>query len=134
MTAKFDAEGRFLGHDPSEGCEHRTVGSHRAWCLTCGEWCYPNIPCVRCERAILTARGEVDAEDVDTSSLETDLAAVLNKHSVENASGTPDFILAQYLVGCLRALAVTTRLRDDWHGTMRHQDSLAALAAEPPAS
>jgi len=21
--------------------EHRTVGSHRAWCLNDGEWCYP---------------------------------------------------------------------------------------------
>jgi len=43
---------RFLGHDPNEGCQHRTVGEHRAWCHDCGEWCYPRLPCVRCERAI----------------------------------------------------------------------------------
>lgn len=30
-------------------CEHRTVGPHRAWCHTCGEWCYPSDPCVRCK-------------------------------------------------------------------------------------
>lgn len=52
MTVVFDDQGRFQGHDPNEGCDHHTVGSHRAWCLDCGEWCYPSIPCVRCERAI----------------------------------------------------------------------------------
>ena len=34
-----------------EGCdcggEHRTVGPHRAWCLDCGEWCYPSMICER---------------------------------------------------------------------------------------
>lgn len=30
-------------------CEHRTVGPHRAWCHTCGEWRYPSDPCVRCK-------------------------------------------------------------------------------------
>lgn len=33
----------FEGHG-GEG-EHRTVGSHRAWCHLCGEWCYPGNPC-----------------------------------------------------------------------------------------
>lgn len=36
----------FGGHGgPSE---HRTVGSHRAWCYDCQEWCYPVIPCDCC--------------------------------------------------------------------------------------
>jgi hypothetical protein len=49
----FDDKGRFQGHEPNEGCEHRTVGSHRAWCYNCNEWCYPDpeMACVRCERA-----------------------------------------------------------------------------------
>jgi len=46
--ARFDADGRYLG-GPSAECEHRTVGSHRAWCLTCSEWCYPHLMCTRCE-------------------------------------------------------------------------------------
>jgi hypothetical protein len=57
MTVRRDDQGRFLGHDPNEGCEHRTVGS-RAWCLTCTEWCYPREPCVRCERAIAESADE----------------------------------------------------------------------------
>jgi hypothetical protein len=47
---RYDAENRFLG-GPGRSCEHRTVGSHRAWCLTCVEWCYPKALCVRCECA-----------------------------------------------------------------------------------
>jgi len=38
----------FYGHPKRECGEHRTVGSHRAWCHDCGEWCYPDIPCRGC--------------------------------------------------------------------------------------
>jgi len=49
MTARYDAEGRYRG-GPGD-CEHRTVGPHRAWCLTCQEWCYPGAMCLRCTLA-----------------------------------------------------------------------------------
>ncbi len=49
----YDEAGRFHGHQPRECGEHRTVGSHRAWCFACSEWCYPSSPCVRCEIASL---------------------------------------------------------------------------------
>jgi len=44
----YDSEGRYLG-GPGD-CWHRTVGPHRAWCLTCHEWCYPAAMCARCTR------------------------------------------------------------------------------------
>lgn len=44
----YDPEGCFLGFEPRMCGEHRTVGSHRAWCFHCVEWCYPASPCVRC--------------------------------------------------------------------------------------
>lgn len=31
----------FLGYEPRECGEHRSVGAHRAWCYGCTEWCYP---------------------------------------------------------------------------------------------
>ena len=33
--------------------EHRTVGSHRAWCHDCGMWCYPSkeLRCPGCAAA-----------------------------------------------------------------------------------
>ena len=44
-----------------------------------------------------------------------ELEALLNKHSIENESGTPDFILANYLMACLRAFEQATIARDSWH-------------------
>lgn len=29
-------------------CEHRSVGPGRAWCMTCGEWCYRGPAEVHC--------------------------------------------------------------------------------------
>lgn len=45
-----------------------------------------------------------------------ELAAVLNKYSMENGSNTPDFLLADYLIGCLRGLDTAIRMRDNWYG------------------
>lgn len=44
------------------------------------------------------------------------LDRLLNAHSQENASNTPDFILAQYLLGCLALWNTTTQQRETWYG------------------
>jgi hypothetical protein len=44
--------------------------------------------------------------------LDEELKTVLNKHSVENGSNTPDFILATYLIQCLNAWNTATNRRD----------------------
>jgi hypothetical protein len=36
-------------------------------------------------------------------SFRTELTELINHHSVENRSNTPDFILANYLIDCIRA-------------------------------
>jgi hypothetical protein len=51
-----------------------------------------------------------------TTGLAHDLAAVMNRHSQENRSGTPDFMLAAYLIGCLRVWEDVTGDRDQWWG------------------
>lgn len=48
--------------------------------------------------------------------LHQDLMGVLNKHSVENGSDTPDSILASYLIDCLKAWNTATRRRDSFYG------------------
>lgn len=50
----------------------------------------------------------------DTLDFEKELTDLLNRHSVESDSNTPDFILARYLCGCLLAWTVNTNKRDDW--------------------
>lgn len=49
LSPSLDEHGNFVGHEPRECRDHRTVGIHRAWCYDCSEWCYPRMPCIRCE-------------------------------------------------------------------------------------
>jgi hypothetical protein len=44
-----------------------------------------------------------------------DLTALINRHSLESRSDTPDFILADYLTNCLIAYETATRATDEWH-------------------
>lgn len=45
-----------------------------------------------------------------------ELETIINKHSMENGSNTPDFILAKYLSGCLKVFDAAVARRDDWYG------------------
>lgn len=50
------------------------------------------------------------------TAFEKDLARVINAHSQENNSNTPDFILARYIDGCLAAFNAAVKHRDKWYG------------------
>ena len=45
-----------------------------------------------------------------------ELENLINRYSVENASNTPDFILAGYIERCLHAFAEATQQRETWYG------------------
>lgn len=62
-----------------------------------------------------------------------DLAAVLNRYSMENGSDTPDFILAEYLAGCLANWNTYSRTRESWYGIDRRGPTIAAPARPPEA-
>lgn len=42
------------------------------------------------------------------------LTELINKHSMESESNTPDFILAQYILTCLSAYKNAVTARDNW--------------------
>ena len=44
------------------------------------------------------------------------LEGLLNRHSQENASNTPDFILTQFLLGCRAAWNQGVQQRETWYG------------------
>lgn len=44
-----------------------------------------------------------------------ELETLINKHSVENGSNTPDFILAEFLQNTLNAMEVATKNRDKYY-------------------
>lgn len=50
------------------------------------------------------------------NTFEKDLESLINKYSQENASNTPDFILAQYLLGCLEVWNKGIQQRETWYG------------------
>lgn len=43
-----------------------------------------------------------------------ELTALINKYSKENASDTPDYILAEYMAECLKIFEVAVYQRKDW--------------------
>lgn len=45
-----------------------------------------------------------------------ELEQLINKYSMENASNTPNFILADYLWQCLVIFNSTSWAREDWYG------------------
>ena len=51
-----------------------------------------------------------------SESLRRELAQALNRHSAENASGTPDFVLAAYLLDCLAAFDSAVKARAQFFG------------------
>jgi hypothetical protein len=49
-------------------------------------------------------------------SFEKELEFLINKHSKEGESNTPDFILAIYILDCLEAYNRAVRAREEWYG------------------
>lgn len=59
----------------------------------------------------INEHGKVHGDD-----LEHALASALNRYSAENPSDTPDWILAQFLLGCLAAWNQGVQQREKWYG------------------
>jgi len=49
-------------------------------------------------------------------TFQEELEKLINKHSMENGSDTPDFLLAEYLIGCLMVWNGSVKSREKWYG------------------
>lgn len=58
---------------------------------------------------------------------EAELRRLINQHSQENGSNTPDRILAEYMNRCLDAFNAATKARDQWY----FQTQVGILNTEP---
>lgn len=56
------------------------------------------------------------ARDAKIEPLYDEIRSILNKHSRENRSNTPDFILANFLMDCLSSFELSVNERERWHG------------------
>jgi len=57
-----------------------------------------------------------------TQEFIAELSELLNRHSMESASGTPDFVLAKYLTDCLLAWNRSMQEREAWYGRQANPD------------
>lgn len=57
-----------------------------------------------------------DQPAAPTNDFRSEIKALINKHSMENSSNTPDYILADYLIRCIDNFTETTQVREEWYG------------------
>lgn len=65
----------------------------------------------------------------DPVEFRQDLQALINRHSMESGSDTPDFILAEYLADCLATFDKAASRRERWWG--QRSSALRAARAQP---
>lgn len=63
-----------------------------------------------------SSSGNPEPAAATESAFRRELQHLINRESAENGSHTPDFILAEYLEGCLRAFDAAVGARDRWYG------------------
>lgn len=99
-------------------------------------WCRETTKYKAMDVELAEAFAEIlDAENSDATpkrselanrSFQKDLQNLINRHSRENGSGTPDFILANYIIDCLAAFDKSVKDRARWYGHEKRQ-SVGAL-------
>lgn len=70
-----------------------------------------------------------------TTNFRKELETLINKHSLENGSDTPDFILADYVSKCLKTFDETIQAREQWYGRnlkRTEQEIIQNLETENP--
>ena len=72
------------------------------------------------------------SEEEKMLDVEEEIRGILNRYSQENASNTPDFILAQYLIDALNAWNKATQEREKWYGRATDDEETEVAYPWPP--
>jgi hypothetical protein len=96
---------------------------------TAVRYTFPNCPCIPQKTAVFDGAGTdsniakekdypstLDRVRVPLTKFEQELRKLINSQSMENASNTPDLILAEYLSSCLNAFNLAVAQREKWYG------------------
>lgn len=86
---------------------------------------------IECVPAVESAEQREFREVARDSAFRAGLEELINRHSRENGSNTPDFILAQFLFGCLYYFDEAVNRRTDWYGPKAQQS--VQLPEQPAA-
>ena len=57
-------------------------------------------------------------KEKNNKSFKKELENLINRYNMENSSNTPDFILAEYLMGCLENFNKSVKKRRNWAGEL----------------
>ena len=57
-----------------------------------------------------------ESPEIMADQFRKELEGLINRHSMENGSDTPDFILAGYMADCLDAFDAAMTAREIWYG------------------
>ena len=68
--------------------------------------------------------------DMERSRLRKQIEGAINSVSAENGSNTPDFILAEYMTGCLFSFDRAVNAREKWYGRPEAARPLPPTIAE----
>lgn len=63
-------------------------------------------------------KGKYKMKYIEYDKLRRQFANILNCNSAENDSDTPDYILADYLIECLKTYNRTIKAREEWYGKL----------------
>lgn len=64
------------------------------------------------------------------SEFQQELKDLINKHSMENRSNTPDYVLANYLMSCLDAFDQAISNRETWYKLNKSSDFERQIAPD----
>lgn len=106
-------EGDGLAHGSDRPFEWHGPGTYPGPCPVC-KGSGKSAACRRTD-ALTTEVKETNTPQRHPTFQE-ELEHLINCHSIENESDTPDFILAEYLRNCLTTWRTATRRRDNWYG------------------
>ena len=71
--------------------------------------------------------------DTNRTGFRAELETLINRHSKENGSNTPDFILADYMSDCLDAYDKAVTRRTEWYKPEPKEAPNADVTGLPPA-
>lgn len=80
----------------------------------------------------IASRGGIKFRQTDEPTIKNELTALLNRYSAESPSGTPDFILADLLIGVLREFNEAVSRRSEWRGESVELPSLQRQSENDP--
>jgi len=72
-----------------------------------------------------------DDHCLNIKDFQKDLEKLINRHSKENGSNTPDWVLASYLVRCLEAFDACIELRERYYGREKLHGFVTRIENQP---